>query len=57
MKDLLNNIYDVLAGNSEYCTQEDFIGSIEYICVDEDNNCIRIESENGNYVLTLSKEE
>jgi|GEM_PF-1986070 len=49
---LINDMYDVLCGNTEYCTQEDFMGKHEVVEVDSREYTITID---GKYKLVLTE--
>lgn len=49
--ELINDVYDVLVGNTNFCTQEDFMGKHEVVEVDSNEFSITIDG----YKLTLTK--
>ena len=54
-KELLRDIYDVLMGNSEYITREQFLEKYkdyDFVC---DHPYLRIMHEKGEWTLTLSQ--
>ena len=55
--DFLNDAFDVLQGNDEFCTQQGFIDEYldNIVELDCDKKCIVIRDENSEYVLRLEK--
>lgn len=55
--ELINDIWDVLMMNDNFCTQEQFMQKYGemFVEVDSDTKSIRIATEHAEYQLTLQK--
>ena len=51
--EFVNNVWDVLAGNKQFCTQEEFVE--KYINQDCELDCQTRTITIGNYVININK--